>query len=119
MSFLRLSLLLACFIHAEASGTAGTRRPRVNMATGQERLISPVELQTFCMAGAKESNVEMSERLTPQPRLHSGSFFPSHQAPPPPAPLKQRRWALGGGLGGFSVSSIMSHLLTHFYTLTG
>lgn len=59
MSFSRLSLLFVCFIHAEASATTGTRRPRVNMATGQERLIPLAELQTF---RAKESDVKMSRQ---------------------------------------------------------
>lgn len=55
--FPRLSLLLICLFTLSEKKT-GTRRPRVNMAAGQERLISLAELQAFRIAGVKERNVE-------------------------------------------------------------
>lgn len=61
--FSRLFLLLDCFFtlkhqrEREKNKKRGSRRPRVNMAASQERLISLAELQMFRIAGAKERNV--------------------------------------------------------------
>lgn len=61
-------------------------------------------------------------------RLHLGpsrlAVDPQHQAPPPPASFSGSAEAEAKGSGrrsggAFSVSSIMFHLLTRFYTLAG
>lgn len=95
------------------------------MAAGRERLISLAKLQTFRMAGAKQRHVKMWRLSAGRRSRIRIQVLPGRRVrlrllqPFSPAPLKRRLRALGGDLGGFSVSSIMSHLLTRFYTLPG
>lgn len=63
------------FIHTVRKKKTGTRRPRVNMAAGQRRLISLAELQAFRMAGVEERNGEGCDLTAASGSASSGLFY--------------------------------------------